>query len=142
MNKSLQEINRFRRRHNETRCRRENSIIRPTLNERMESPTGFPRTLSALCHKTPSGHFISPHKFPKILINLLGNKLLRLLQFYQLDSRGLDDLGMRNSLAKHVGVRPIVRERFFGKHDNLTPKSEVIVAAQNLTPTSIVSRNI
>lgn len=64
------------------------------------------------------------------------------MKFYQLESRGLDDLGMRNSLAKHIGVRLIVRERFFGKHDQPTLSSKVIVAAQNLTPTSIVSRNI
>lgn len=67
---------------------------------------------------------------------------MRLTKFYQLDSRGLDDLGMQNSLAKHVGVRLLVREMFFGKHDTPTLRSEVIVAAQDLTPTSIVSRNI
>lgn len=67
---------------------------------------------------------------------------MRLIQFYHLDSWGLDDLGMQNSLAKHIGVRPIVRERFFGKHDRPTLKSKVIVAAHTLTPTSIISRNI
>lgn len=67
---------------------------------------------------------------------------MRLIKFYQLDSRGLDDLGMRDSLAKHIGVRLLVRERVFGKHDKPTLRSEVIVAAQNVTPTSIVSRNI
>lgn len=66
---------------------------------------------------------------------------MQLTKFYQLDSRGLDDLGMQNSLAKHIGVRLLVRERYFGKHDTPT-LSEVIVTAQDLTPTSIVSRNI
>lgn len=68
---------------------------------------------------------------------------MRLIQFYQLDSRGLvDDLGMRNSLAKHIGVRLIVRERVFGKHDKPTLRSEVTVAGQNLPPASLVSHNI
>lgn len=66
---------------------------------------------------------------------------MQLIQFYQLDSRGLDDLGMRNSLAKHIGVRLVVRERLFGKHDKPALRSEVMVAAQDLTPTSIISRN-
>lgn len=53
MDKSLKEINTIRKKHNLTRCRHENSKIRPILNERMETPTDFPRSLQALRYKTP-----------------------------------------------------------------------------------------
>lgn len=66
MDKSLKDINVFRKKHNQTHCRHENSKIRPILNERMEAPTGFPRTLSALRHKTPGENCIP--QIPTILI--------------------------------------------------------------------------
>lgn len=67
---------------------------------------------------------------------------MRLIKFYQLDPRGLDDLGMRNSLTKHIGVRPIVREKLFGKFDKPTLRIEAAVAAQDRPLTSIISRNL
>lgn len=63
------------------------------------------------------------------------------MQFYRLDSRGLDDLGMRNSLAKHAGVRSIVRNSSFGKLDKPVLEIGGIVAAQYLPQAYIVSRN-
>lgn len=66
MDKSLKDINVFRKKHNQTHCRHENSMIRPILNERMEAPTGFPGTLSALYHKTPGENCIP--QIPTILI--------------------------------------------------------------------------
>lgn len=59
IDKSLKEINTTRKKYNLTRCRHENSKIRPILNERMEIPTGFPRTLSALHYKTPGENYVS-----------------------------------------------------------------------------------
>lgn len=57
MDKSLRKINRFRKRRNGTRYRHENTKLCPILNERMEIPTDFPRTLSALRHKTPGRNY-------------------------------------------------------------------------------------
>ena len=64
------------------------------------------------------------------------------MQFYRLDSRGLDDFGMRNSLAKHIGVRSIVRGSTFGKLDKTVLEVGAIVAPKHPPRASIVSRNL
>ena len=64
------------------------------------------------------------------------------MQFYRLDSRGLDDLGMRNRLAQHVGVRSAVRDRFFGKLEKPILKIEPVVAAQYPPQAAIISRSL
>lgn len=66
VDKSLKEINTHRKKHNQVYCRHENSKIHPILNERMEIPTGFPRTLSALRYKTPGKNCMS--QIPTTLI--------------------------------------------------------------------------
>lgn len=66
MDKSLKKINVFRKKHNVTHCSHENSKICPMLNEGMETPTDFPRTPSALRHKTPGENLIP--QIPTIII--------------------------------------------------------------------------
>ena len=102
------------------KCRSSHTKIEPLRNDDNLEPSSFPESLSAL-NATTTGEIpslslsISPPYFQDAdnnNNNLAGAELLMLMAFYDLESDGLDILGMKKCLAEHIGIAKKTRDKF------------------------------
>lgn len=104
-----------------SKCISSNTKIEPLRNDYNLEPSSFPESLSALNAITSGAipKFPLPSPSPPLFQYADSNKnnfpvdeLMKLINFYELDSEGLDIRGMKRCLAEQIGIAKKIRDKF------------------------------